>query len=101
VLDTETGVIAPERLIRLPLRQLAPGRKTKLLGGADNDKRVPFPAAIAVVVQGGAEKLLIAYNLSDDVLLLDAATCMNIGSNPYLNPLKELLSVLLSLFVCF
>lgn len=28
-------------------------------------------------------------------------TCMNIGSNPYSNPLKEFLSVLLSLFVCF
>jgi len=35
---------------------------------------VPFPAAIAMAIQGGAEKLLVTGNLSDDVLLLDAAT---------------------------
>jgi DNA-binding beta-propeller fold protein YncE len=35
---------------------------------------VPFPAAIAVVGPAGAEKLLVAGNLSDDVLLLDAAS---------------------------
>jgi DNA-binding beta-propeller fold protein YncE len=68
------GKVAPERLIPLPLQPLAPGRKTKLMGGVDGDQGVPFPAAIAVVIQGGAEKLLIADNLSDDVLLLDAAT---------------------------
>ena len=65
------GKIAPERFIPLPLQQLAPGKKTKLLGGVDGDKGVPFPAAIAVVALGGAEKLLVADNLSDDVLLLD------------------------------
>ena len=40
----------------------------------DGDKGVPFPAAIAVVESGGAEKLLVAENLTDDVLLIDAAT---------------------------
>ncbi len=68
------GKVAPERLIPLPLQQLASGRKTKLLGGVEGDKGVPFPAAIAVVLQGMAEKLLVADNLSDDVLLLDAAS---------------------------
>ncbi len=68
------GKIAPERLIPLPLQQLALGRKTKLIGGVDGDKGVPFPAALAVVLLGGAEKLLVAENLSDDVLLLDAAS---------------------------
>ncbi len=68
------GKIAPERFIRLPLQQLAPGRKTKLIGAVDGDEAVPFPAAIAVVGSAGAEKLLVAGNLSDDVLLLDAAT---------------------------
>jgi YVTN family beta-propeller protein len=51
---------------------LAPGRKTRLIGSAEGDKGVPFPAAIAVVGTAGAEKLLVAGNLSDDVLLLDA-----------------------------
>jgi DNA-binding beta-propeller fold protein YncE len=68
------GKIAPERLIHLPLETLAAGRKTKLLGGVEGDKGVPFPAAIAVVGPAGAEKLLVAENLSDNVLLIDAAT---------------------------
>jgi DNA-binding beta-propeller fold protein YncE len=68
------GKIAPERMIPLPLQQLAPGRKTRVIGAAEGDKGVPFPAAIAVVRRGGAEKLLVADNLSDDVLLLDAAS---------------------------
>src|ERR1017187_4481049 len=68
------GKMAPERLIHLPLEQLAAGRKTKLIGGVDGDKGVPFPAAIAVVGPAGAEKLLVAENLSDDVLLLDAGS---------------------------
>ena len=72
------GKIARERMIKIPLQQLAPGRRTKILGGkgkhGDGDKGVPFPAAIAVVGAAGEEKLLVADNLSDDVLLLDAAT---------------------------
>ena len=68
------GKIEPERLIRLPLQQLAPGHTTKLVGERDGDKGVPFPAAIEVIQSGGAEKLLVAENYSDDVLLLDATT---------------------------
>jgi DNA-binding beta-propeller fold protein YncE len=74
VYSFKEGKIAPERMIPLPLQQLAPGRKTKLIGEVDGDKGVPFPAAIAVVGPAGAEKLLVAGNLSDDVLLLDAAS---------------------------
>ncbi|MGD0292941.1 MAG: bifunctional YncE family protein/alkaline phosphatase family protein [Terracidiphilus sp.] len=68
------GKIVPERMIPLPLQQLAPGKKTKLPGGADSDKGIPYPAAIAVIGSAAAEKLLVADNLSDDVLLLDAAS---------------------------
>jgi len=73
VYSFNAGKIAPEHMISLPLQQLAPGRKTKLLGGADGDKGVPYPAAISVVGPAGAEKLLVAENLSDDVLIIDAA----------------------------
>jgi DNA-binding beta-propeller fold protein YncE len=66
------GKIAPERFLRLPLEQLAPGRKTRLIGERDGDQAVPFPAAIAVF--GSPEKLLVAGNLSDDVLVVDAAS---------------------------
>jgi DNA-binding beta-propeller fold protein YncE len=74
VYSFKAGKIAPERMIPLPLQQLAPGRKTKLIGEVDGDKGVPFPAAIAVVGTAGAEKLLVADNLSDDALLIDAAS---------------------------
>ena len=68
------GKIAPERMIPLPLQQLAPGKKTKLPSGTDSDKGIPYPAAIAVIDSAASEKLLVADNLSDDVLLLDAAS---------------------------
>ena len=65
------GKIAPERLIHLPLETLDPGHKTTIIGEVEGDKGVPFPAAIAVVGKSGAEKLLVAENLTDDVLLMD------------------------------
>ncbi len=74
----DAGKVVRERLLSIPLQQLAGGRKTRLIGGVEGDKGVPFPAAIAVVPGpregGGLERLLVADNLSDDVLLMDAAT---------------------------
>jgi DNA-binding beta-propeller fold protein YncE len=70
----ESGKIVRQRMMKIPLQQLAAGRKTLLIGGKEGDKGVPFPAAIAVLSAGGAEKLLVADNLSDDVLLMDANT---------------------------
>ena len=78
VYSFKAGKVLPERFIPLPLQQLAAGRKTKVLGGVEGDKGVPFPAAIAVIgpftKPASAEKLLVADNLSDDVLLIDAAS---------------------------
>ena len=68
------GRIEPDRIIRLPLETLQPEHKTKLIGEVDGDKGIPFPAAIAVVHGEGPEKLLVAENLTDDVLLIDPAT---------------------------
>lgn len=68
------GRITAERIISLPLEQLAPGRKTRLIGDKDGDKGVPYPAAIALVGAPGSEMLLVAENLSDDVILLDPAS---------------------------
>ena len=83
------GKIAPERLIPLPLEQLAPGHTTMLVGDKDGDEGVPFPAAIAVIRskwEGHAgssdaglfilrsEKLLVAENLSDDAVIVDSAS---------------------------
>jgi DNA-binding beta-propeller fold protein YncE len=68
------GKISQERMIKIPLQQLAAGRRTMLIGDVAGDKGVPFPAAIAVVGSSGSERLLVADNLSDDVLLMDPAS---------------------------
>ena len=70
----ENGNVTPGRIISLPLQQLAAGRKTLLIGEKEGDKGLPYPAAIAVVGAAGSEMLLVAENLSDDVVLLDPAT---------------------------
>ena len=77
--SADSGKIVRERMIKIPLQQLAAGRKTMLIdektGDKAGDKGVPFPAAIAVLKgRAGHERLLVADNLSDDVLLLDATT---------------------------
>jgi DNA-binding beta-propeller fold protein YncE len=78
VYSFKDGKVLPERLIHLPLEPLAPGRTTRLIGDAEGNHGVPFPAAIAVVRLAGnsasAEKLLIADNLSDMVLLIDSVS---------------------------
>jgi len=68
------GVVTPERLIPLPLQPLAAGRTTALGGGKLGGKAIPYPAAIAVIGSGSREKLLVADNLADNVVLLDAAS---------------------------
>src|SRR5271155_1016753 len=70
----DDGKVEPDRMLHLPLEPLAPGRKTKLLEGTEGDKGVPFPAAIVVVGTAAAEKLLVADNLSDQVLVIDAVS---------------------------
>jgi DNA-binding beta-propeller fold protein YncE len=74
VYSFSAGKVTQERFIPLPVEQLAPGRKTRLFEEKEGDKGIPFPAAIAVIGEPGSEKLLVAGNLSDDVLLVDAAS---------------------------
>jgi DNA-binding beta-propeller fold protein YncE len=74
VYSFSAGSIAPERFISIPLQQLAPGRTTQIIGGKPGDKAIPYPAAIAVLGSGSHEKLLVADNLADNVLLIDAAS---------------------------
>ena len=68
------GRLEPERFIKLAVEQLAPGHVTRLIGEREGTIGVPYPAALAVVETGGREKLLVAENLTDAVLLVDAAT---------------------------
>lgn len=77
----DAGKIVRERMLPIGLQQLVGGRRTHLLAGISGDKGVPYPSAIAVLPGKGenrgknaAEGLLVAGNLSDDVLLMDAVT---------------------------
>jgi DNA-binding beta-propeller fold protein YncE len=78
----DAGKITPERFISIPLQKLAAGRKTELReGGSDGTMGVPFPAAIATLTlkcrvgdPACGPWLLVADNLSDDVLLIDSIT---------------------------
>ncbi len=70
----EGGRVTPERFIAIPLQPLGAGHPATRVGsGVPAGKAVPYPAGLAVVA-GGREKLLVADNLSDNALLLDAAT---------------------------
>lgn len=80
VYSFENGVIAPERFIKIPLQQLAPGKKSnKIWKDLPEDKAIPYPAGIAVITlepgsrsfPTGGDALLVADNLSDDVLFID------------------------------
>ncbi|HEX5283221.1 MAG TPA: phosphoesterase [Bryocella sp.] len=73
VFSFAAGALKPERLLKLPLVPLAAGKTTALLAADGGRKGIPFPAAIAVV-PGAHERLLVAENLSDSVVLLDAST---------------------------
>ncbi len=67
------GALKPERVLKLPLMELAPGRSTALRTADGGHKGVPFPAAIAVI-PGTQPRLLVAENLSDSAVILNAAT---------------------------
>ena len=70
----QDGSVRPERFLRIPLQPLCRGKSlTHAISGVPSGKAVPYPAGLAVVAEGGREEILVADNLSDDALLLDAA----------------------------
>lgn len=70
------GKLAPERLLPVPLQQLAPGKTQNQVGAREPPGvAIPVPAGIAVFRgAAGNDELLIADNFSDDVLQMDATT---------------------------
>jgi DNA-binding beta-propeller fold protein YncE len=74
VYSFSAGKVAPERFIAIPLQPLAAGKTLAVGLSAPPHKAIPYPAGIAVIADGGHDKLLIANNLSDNVVLLDPAT---------------------------
>jgi hypothetical protein len=67
------GVLTQRDLLKLPLVKLAEGHYTDIRKEDGGSLGIPYPAAIAVV-PGATERLLVAENLSDSVVLIDAQT---------------------------
>ncbi len=67
------GVLKAQAFLKLPLVKLAAGRHTDYPHTEGGTMGISYPAAIAVV-PGVKEQLLVAENLSDSVVLMDAAT---------------------------
>ncbi len=70
----DDGRLTRDRILSIPLQHLAGARRTRLIGQEEGAVGVPYPASLAIVPGKGPERLLIADNLSDDVLLMNTAT---------------------------
>ncbi len=73
VYSFQDGRLAPERLIKVPLAPLVSGKKS-IAGPKTLPKgmAVPYPAGLAVLPGADGEELLVAENLADDAVVLDA-----------------------------
>ncbi len=69
------GRVIVQSFLKIPLQPLGPGKMpVHEIPGVPPGKAVPYPAGLAVINLGGKEQTLVADNLSDDALLLDAAS---------------------------
>jgi DNA-binding beta-propeller fold protein YncE len=67
------GKVGPERFIPVAPQPLAPGKKVAMaLTKTARHTAIPYPAGLALVSTGGRDRILVANNLSDNVVLLDA-----------------------------
>ncbi len=68
------GKVAPERFIAIEPQALATGKKAAIgLQKTPPGTAISYPAGLALVSSGGRDRLLVANNLSDNVVLLDVA----------------------------
>jgi DNA-binding beta-propeller fold protein YncE len=68
------GKVTPERFIPIAPQPLSTGKKLAVGIKSAPHTAVPYPAGLALISDGGKDKLLVANNLSDNAVLLDAAT---------------------------
>ena len=69
------GKVVPERLIPIHPQKLAPGKWiAKGVFKAGKGMAIPYPAGMAVIPGSKPERLLVANNLSDNVIVLDTAS---------------------------
>ena len=70
----QQGKVAPERFIKLAPQSVAAGKKIAFgLRKTPAGTAIPYPAGLAVIADKAGDRLLVANNLSDNVVLLDAA----------------------------
>ncbi|HET7890414.1 MAG TPA: phosphoesterase [Candidatus Sulfotelmatobacter sp.] len=68
------GKVAPEKFIPIALQPLSSGKKLAVGLTAPPQMAISYPAGLALISDGGRDKLLVANNLADNVILLDPAT---------------------------
>ena len=75
VYSFKAGQLKPERIIKIPLQTLAPGKRVpKGLFTYAHPAAIPYPAGMVLLAGGKGDRLLIANNLSDNVIILDPQT---------------------------
>jgi DNA-binding beta-propeller fold protein YncE len=78
VYSFKEGKVAPERFIAIAPQPLAEGKRVAIGLKPPPRTAIPYPAGIAVIGDHGRspenDKLLVANNLADNAVLLDAAT---------------------------
>ncbi|MGB9364010.1 MAG: phosphoesterase, partial [Candidatus Sulfotelmatobacter sp.] len=75
VYSFRAGKVAPERFIAIEPQTLAAGKKVAIgLQKTPPGTAIPYPAGLALISVGGHDRLLVADNLSDNVVLLDVAS---------------------------
>ena len=76
VYQFQDGKITTERFMKIPLQKVKKGRKIAFaLRETAANMIGPYPAGLAVIAGNrGPDRLLVANNYADDVLLLDSAT---------------------------
>ncbi len=82
VYSFKEGKVAPERFIPIAPQPLADGKRVPIGLKPPPHTAIPYPAGIAVISDhgrnpgrsAGNDKLLVANNLADNVVLLDAAS---------------------------
>jgi DNA-binding beta-propeller fold protein YncE len=69
------GKVASERFIAIAPQAIATGKKVaSALRTTPPGTAIPYPAGLALLPAGGHDRLLVANNLSDNVVLLDVAS---------------------------
>jgi len=69
------GNVTPERFITIPAQRMAPGKTVTLeITSIPAGTAPAYPAGLAVLNSTKGDRLLVANNLSDNVILLDVAS---------------------------